>query len=103
MVEPEQADVAFGLAWQACRAFKVSEDGGAVVLFAATLVAEKTREKSVAPRRIHQKPGLPLVNPSVFVTRGNERARLTKLDAGHAAAFDRGRALARGMSKQDVV
>src|SRR6185436_7007615 len=59
MFEPEHADVARGLAWQALGTSEMSVHRRAVVQPVALFDSEPVGQKSVTSRRVYKKPGTP--------------------------------------------
>ena len=105
MVEPEDGDVAGGLAIVAFGPGEVGIDGSAVVPLVRVLDPELIRQEGVTTGGIHQEAGLPLAGAAIIVPRlhGDLLRVAVQVDARDLAAFHGVHALAGGVAEQDLV
>ena len=104
MVEPENADMALGLAHQPRGAGKMAEDGGAIVFLIAFFDAEMIGQKSIAAGGVHHELRAKLAGNLGFIDGGHGGACAgVEFNAGDFASFVRHRPFGNGVFKQDVI
>ena len=103
VVEPEDRDVALGLAGQPRRAFEVAEQRRAVVLRVLALAAQLVGEQRVAAGGVDDEARPPRSPGAAFVLGVDARAVAIEAHLPHPAALDRLRAARRGVAKQQLV
>ena len=104
VIEPEQHDIAFGLARGALRAGEMAEDRRAGMLGVAALDVEAARQQRVPPGCIDEKFGAPAaLLPAGVAPARNHAAFRRKIDRGDPAFLDDFGAFGGGVLQQDMV